>query len=80
VYVFFEADCEADFGVLARRIGDVDVEETVALFDGDWSPLDRYSSPMAGAGQPIASVFAYWVVSQFWVQAHQCESRGCKAL
>jgi hypothetical protein len=30
---FLEADCEGDFGALAWRIGDVGVEETVALFD-----------------------------------------------
>jgi len=58
-----EADCKVEFGILARRIGDVGVEETVALFDWSWSPLDHDSSPMARAGQSVALRSAYWIVS-----------------
>jgi hypothetical protein len=78
--LLLEADCEADFGVLAWWIGDVGVEETVALFDGSWSPLDHYSSPVTGAGQSIASVFAYWIVLQFRVQTHKRDISARKIL
>lgn len=75
-----EADCEANVGVLARRIADVGVEETVALSDRSWSPLDHRSSPVTSTGESKAPFFAYWIGSQFWVQAHQCENRACKTL